>query len=371
MKNEIVKKQQEMMKREGIEALVVLSPENTRYASGTTIPSQPVMRDRKVICVTPVEGEPVFIVVNIEEEYAATYSFIKDVRAYNEFTENQMLFLADVLRELGLSDAKIGIELDFLPAEDFNTLQNALPNMEFIGIKELFSEMRMIKTKEEIEVLREIGHIAEETLIRAFEQIKSGMKEKDIASIIASEYYALGGERIQLLTVTSGERTSMLNASATDRVLKAGDLIRIDFLGTVSGYYHDICRMGIIGEPTEEHKKIWGGIVEGRKMVHEQIKAGANTKDIYDLYQDYAIKNSLMPINFVGHGLGLGVHEEPYIGKYGGIILKPNMVLCVEPIHVIPNKVGFQLEDQVLVTETGYELLTGGAKSEELIIINK
>ena len=357
------------MQREGLDDLVALSPENTRYASGTMIPTQPIMRDRKVICVTPVAGEPVFIVVNIEEEYAKTYSFIKDVRSYNEFTENQMVFLADVLKELGLSDAKIGIELDFLPAEDLDTLRKELPKMEFVGIKDLFYEMREIKTKEEIEVIRQTGQVAEETLARAFTQIKPGMIEKDIASLIASEYYGLGGERIQLLTITSGERTSMLNASATDRVLKAGDLIRIDFLGQKSGYYHDICRMGIIGEPTEEHKQIWAAIVEGRKIVHEQIKAGANTKVIYDSYRKYSVEKGLMPINFVGHGLGLGVHEEPYIGRYKEIILKPNMVLCVEPIHVIPNKVGFQLEDEVLVTENGFELLTGGAKSEELIRI--
>jgi Xaa-Pro aminopeptidase len=124
-----------------------------------------------------------------------------------------------------------------------------------------------------------------------------------------------------------------------------------------------------VGEPTPEILDIWSSIVEARELVLSEIKPGADTREIYAKYREFVVRKNLTPIDFVGHGLGLGLHEEPYFGKYGGTVLQPGMVFCIEPIHVVPDKMGFQLEDELVITENGYRLLTGGPKSKEMAVI--
>jgi Xaa-Pro aminopeptidase len=160
-----------------------------------------------------------------------------------------------------------------------------------------------------------------------------------------------------------------LNASATDRKIELGDIIRVDLIGTKQGYYSDVCRTAVVGKPPSNILDIWSSIVEARQLVLGDIKPGANTKEIYGKYRDFVVRKNLTPIDFVGHGLGLGLHEEPYFGKYGGTTLQPGMVFCIEPIHVVPEKMGFQLEDELVITENGYRLLTGGPKSEKMVIV--
>ncbi len=146
-------------------------------------------------------------------------------------------------------------------------------------------------------------------------------------------------------------------------------MIRVDLIGTRQGYYSDVCRTAVVGPPNQKQLDIWHTIVEARELVLNNVEPGMDTRQIYGKYRDFIVKKNLTPIDFVGHGLGLGLHEEPYFGKYGGTILKVDMVFCIEPIHVIPNSMGFQLEDEIVITENGYRLLTGGPRSIEMPVI--
>ncbi len=369
MVSEIISKQQKLMKEKGLGALVAISPEIIRYTIGVMIPTQSIIRERHAICITPAVGSPVAIVVNIEENLVKSESFISDIRSYNEFTEDPIILLAEVLREVNLEKETIGIELDYLPAKRYETLKKELPNTKFISCEDHFYELRSIKTKAEIQLIEFIGKAAEESIYSAFSQLHPGMSERDLAQLLVGEYYNRGGEKIQILVVATGERSSFLNASASDRIIKKGDMIRVDLIGTRQGYYSDVCRTAVVGPPNQEQLEIWNTIVEARELVLNGIEPGMDTRQIYGKYRDFIVKKNLTPIDFVGHGLGLGLHEEPYFGKYGGTILKEDMVFCIEPIHVIPNSMGFQLEDEIVITENGYRLLTGGPRSIEMPVI--
>ncbi len=369
MSNEVIIKQQNLMQKRGIGALIAVSPEMIRYTTGVMVPTQSIIRERHAICVTPAQGSPVAIVVNIEEDLVRSESFLGDIRSYNEFTEDPIIMLANVLKELGLENQKIGIELDFLPAKRFDILRNEMPDTEFITCEDHFLELRKLKTKDELGLIEEIGRAAEESIASAFKQLHAGMSEKDLARLLVAEYYSRGGEKTQILVVATGERSSFLNASASARVIKKGDMIRVDLIGSKQGYYSDVCRTAVVGKPSQKQMDIWRTIVEARELVLNDIRPGMDSRKIYTKYRDFVVKKNLTPINFVGHGLGLGLHEEPYIGRYGGTILETGMVLCVEPIHVVPNVMGFQLEDEILVTSDGYRLLTGGPQSHELPVI--
>jgi Xaa-Pro aminopeptidase len=369
MNNEIVTRQQELMRQKGIGALIAVSPEIIRYTTGVMVPTQSIIRERHAICVTPAEGEPTAIVVNIEEDLVKNESFISDIRSYNEFTEDPVEILVQVLKEKQLQKERLGIELDYLPAKRFETLRKGLPETDFFSCEDDFYELRTIKTADEIRIIEKIGKAAEQSIATAFQELHPGMSEKDLARLLVGEYYSRGGEKTQILVVATGERSSFLNASASERVIKSGDMIRVDLIGTMQGYYSDVCRTAVVGEPTNEQLSIWKTIVEARELVLEDVRPDNDTKKIYEKYRDFVLKRDLTPINFVGHGLGLGLHEEPYIGRYGGTVLKPGMVMCVEPIHVVPNQMGFQLEDEILITEDGHKLLTGGEYSAELPVI--
>ena len=366
----IISKQQELMKKEGLGALVAVSPEMIRYTIGTVVPTQSLIRERLAICITSSAGKQVAIVVNIEEELVKKESFVEDVRVYNEFTDEPMKILSDVLKEMNLENEKIGIELDFLSTKHFRILSKEMPNTKFVDCKEYFLQLREIKTDEEIETIRDIGKAAEQAHNKVFKELKPGMSEIDLGSIVVSELYARCGGEPKIIVVATGERSSMLNASATDRVIKDGDVIRVDIIATKKGYYCDVCRTSVVGKPSKKQLDIWKTIIEARELVLSNIKPGVNSHKIYSIYNDFVTKKGLTSIDFVGHGLGLGLHEEPYIGKYGGAIFKPGMVMCVEPIHVVPGVMGFQIEDEILITDDGYEFITGSTSSIELPIIS-
>ncbi len=367
--NPIVSKQQELMQKEVLDALIAVSPENVCYTLGTVVPTQSIIRERLAICVTSSEGKQVAIVVNIEEELVKKQGLVEDVRIYNEFTDQPLKVLSDVLKEMHLENKKIGIELDYLPYTHYSILKKELPNTEFVECREYFLKLREIKTNKEIELIREIGKAAEQAHKKIFQNIKPGMSEKDIGSLVVSELYAKVGAEPKVIVVASGERSSLLNASATDRVLKNGDMVRVDIIASKNGYYCDVCRTLVVGRPSKEQLDIWNTIIGARTLILNKIKPGINSHDLYSLYNNFVTEKGLTSIDFVGHGLGLGLHEEPYIGKYGGAIFSPGMVLCIEPIHVVPGVMGFQVEDEILVTEHGYELLTGSSDSTELPII--
>jgi Xaa-Pro aminopeptidase len=367
--NPIVSKQKELMQKEGLGALVAMSPEMVCYTLGTVVPTQSLIRERLAICITSSEGKQVAIVVNIEEELVKKKGLVEDVRIYNEFIEKPIKILSDVLKEMHLENKKIGIELDYLPFKHYSILKKEMPNTEFVDCSEYFLKLREVKTNEEIKLVREIGKAAEQAHNKVFQLIKPGMSEKDIGSIVISEIYSQVRAEPKEIIVASGERSSMLNAYATNRIIKNGDILRVDIIATKNGYYCDICRTSVVGKPSKKQLDIWKTIIEARNLILRNIKPGINSHDLYSVYNDFVTKRGLTPIDFVGHGLGLGLHEEPYIGKYGGAIFKPGMIMCIEPIHVVPGIMGFQVEDEILITENGYELLTGDLNSTKIPVI--
>ncbi|MGA2465056.1 MAG: Xaa-Pro peptidase family protein [Thermodesulfobacteriota bacterium] len=368
MENTIIQKQREEMRKGGYDALVSISPENTTYTAGVAIPSQSTIRQRHVICLVPVTGDPKMIVVNMEESFARANVRIKDIRAYNEFTESPMKFLADAVKESGLENGRIGIELDYLPARDYVKLKGLLSRVTFEDAESFFGKLRMIKTQEEIDKLRRVGKAAEKVHHDAFGKLKPGMTELDLAGFIVNGLYAEGVEQILKLVVGAGERCSHANPAPTKNVIKQGDMIRVDIFATLSSYLSDVARTAVVGKPTAFQKETWKKLIEARAVTLENICPGAHSQEIYQKFSNKFREMGLDPINFVGHGLGLTLHEDPYINKFSDTVLEPGMVLCVEPYYMmVKQNMGFQIEDEIIVTEKGYELITNYKDSGELI----
>jgi len=368
VENAILHRQRKAMIQAGWDALVAVSPENSTYTAGVAIPSHSIIRQRHVICIVPASGNPVMIVVNMEESFARANAKIEDIRAYNEFTESPMQFLADAVKELGQENGRIGIELDYLPARDYEKLKKILPRVRFEDAEAFFGKLRMIKTPEEIEKLRRVGYAAEKVHHQAFGKLRPGMTELDLAGFIVDGLYAEGVDQILKLVIGAGDRCSHANPAPTKKVIQKGDMIRVDIFATLSSYLSDVARTAVVGRPTAFQKETWKKLIDAREATLENIRPGVHSQEIYQIFAKKFKQLGLEPINFVGHGLGLTLHEDPYINRFSDTVLEPGMVLCVEPYYMmVKDNMGFQIEDEVIVTERGYELITHYKDSSELI----
>lgn len=368
---EVFTKQREWMKEYGFDGMVTLSPENTAYLIGTPVPSQSAIRSRHVATILTKDKDPIVICVNIEEELVKKNSWVEPSRvfSYNEFLEDPMVVAAGKLLELGLGNKKVGIELDYLPAKDFSTLIKAAPNIEFVNGSALLADMRKQKMEYEIDLIEEFASKAEEVILSAFDGVQAGSTEKDIYRLISKGFLAMGGETLNGC-IASGERSSMLNAQATERVLKKGDIIRLDLVGTKKGYWCDVCRTAVVGEPTEEQSRIWDIVVKSHDNILKKLKPDIDTYDIYiDFAEEFKRAGYNASIDFVAHGLGISVHEEPYINKFTHNYLKKDMVMCVEPIYIVPGISGFHLENEVIITSNGHRLISSKRPYDKLIVV--
>ncbi len=363
---EVLSKVLSSLGREGFDAVVAMSQENTAYLGGFLVPSMKIIRGRLVMCVvTP--SDSCQVVADMEESYTRASTALARVRAYNEFTETPMRALADTLRQMGVAGGKVGLELDFIPAGAFQELVGLLPQTKFIDAGPFFLKMRAVKTPAEIEYLRALAHAADGAHKALAAKGRPGMTEMDAALILIDHLLRNGADDIRQIVVGSGERSTYANPYATSRTLAKGDVMRVDLYGQLRNYLSDCARTYVVGEISPAQTELWARMLEARQAALEMIKPGAHTAPVYKAFFDRFTAWGYKPIDFLGHGLGLTLHEDPYVGRYGDWVLEEGQVLCVEPYVVFAaQNQGFQVEDEVLVTRTGYELLTGFGGAPEL-----
>ena len=353
--------QKAYIRERGLDALVSSSPDNLAYTIGYVMPSlQLGVRKRRFAAVVTPDGPDVLLVVTPEFKQAKSDSRISDVRDYNEFTESATTLLADILRELGVARGRVGIEMDYLPARDYLELRSKLPNTRFEDAESTFDRLRMLKTTEEIARLRHIGGIVHRAHVEASQVTHPGWTEMQFGNAIRDSVRRQGGEGLNNLVVASGYRSTWSNCAPSQKVLETGEVIKVDVFGFDHGYQSDIARTVAVGNPTPFQRDIWARLVEIHSAILQHVRPGASTNALWRLFVDEFAARDLTPsIRFAGHGLGLTLHEEPYISTYSDSLLEENMVLAIEPVtHV--NGVGFHIEDEVIVTADGCELISDG-----------
>ena len=229
-----------------------------------------------------------------------------------------------------------------------------------IESEDLVENRRIIKKYDEIEKLKKSCDIAQKAIKRALDEFKINMSEKDLADNIERNAKKLGAEKIDFIIVVSGKRGALPHGRPTDKKIKLGELITIDFGCIYKGYHSDITRTYSVGEVNLKLKEIYSIVKEAQQLGVSMIKPEINTKDIDKAVREY-IKNAGFGECFVhglGHGIGIEGHEKPFLNEYENSVLKAGMVLTIEPGIYIPELGGVRIEDTVLVTNDNYELLT-------------
>jgi Xaa-Pro dipeptidase len=364
---EIIARLSKRVTAEGLDAVIAMSPENVTYVSGFVVPSQSLMRWRHAACIVTADGRISMVAIDMEATTVKAHAGIDDLRIYREFTDDPMDKLGEALKDLNLDRGKVGVEMEFLPSRDFATLQRNLPGIHWMGADDLFNKARQIKTADELALLRSLSKLTDKAIGDTLMQAKAGMSEMELAGCLLTSLFGGGAESYKLMIIASGERSQFPNVGPTERKLQKGDIIRMEIFGQKSGYLTGVCRTAVVGDATPEQYTIWSNLIECKYLVMDLIKPGASCPEIYRKFLQKFGELGFEPISFVAHGIGLHLHEEPYMGRYGNEIVQAGMVGAFEPLVYIPGRFGMQNKDMFCVTDTGCELLSDYTPTDTLL----
>jgi Xaa-Pro aminopeptidase len=370
MEHEVIAKLRAAMRKGGHDALVALSQDNVTYTAGFLVPSHASNRFRRTITVIARDSFAAQIVVTVEENLARQRSRFADIRSYNQFTQDPADVLADALEEAGIAAGRIAIELDYMPAQDYIRLKERLPRATFVPCKDLYFAARMVKTDEEVAILRKVGELTDRVAGEVLREIRPGVSEKAVGQIIVNKMMDGGCDGLKY-QVGSGIRSGITNCVPTDKKIEKGDVIRIEILGDMSYYRSNVTRTAVVGAPTDEQKKIWDVMIGSREACKALLKPGLPVADLYRTYVKYLTERGIEPtLKFLGHGIGQTIHEEPYITDTRTVVMEPNITFTMEPLYMMPGRMGFHVEDMYLITPGGFQPITGMiCPNDELIRI--
>lgn len=360
MDGHITARQRAAMARYDLDALVAYSKENVAYGAGYTVPSQLLsIRNRQFSVACNRDGRAAMLLSANELMEAQARSTLKDLRPYDEFADDPMGVLAGILKDLGVAEGRIGLEMDAIPADRWEALKKLLPRARWEHGAEAFHFARMVKTPAELDRLRKAARAADMAQAEAHAQVREGMTEQDLYRLLTDRALAHGAEGILMIQVAAAERSTYSNPTPSDRRLKRGEIVKIDVFVTVGGYLSDTGRAIVIGEASALQRQIWARMQETLAAIHATIRPGARTSDLWRVFVEVFKKHGMAPvIRFLGHGLGLSLHEEPFIAAHTDTVLEAGVVFAIEPVYKTGDGMGYHLEDNVIVTSTGVENMT-------------
>lgn len=360
MPNNIVESQLQWVRTQftkwKVDGLLISSGSNRRWLSGFTGSSgQLLITQEKALLATD------FRYWEQAARQAPAYTLFKHQRTH----EDTQAFLreADVKR--------IGVEAGHLTVLELKQLKTADSSIKWVSLAETVEPLRAVKTAEELAIIRRAAAITDQAAAQIPALAHPAMTEKQLAWEIEKLMRELGAEATAFtLTVASGPNGASPHHSASDRPLQVGDAIIVDMGAQVDGYKSDLTRTFFLGnEPTGEFWRVYNLVLAAQTAVLQQAKAGMTSKAIDALARDMitAAGHKEQFGHGLGHSLGLDIHEKPQFtfrdDAMGNAIIPAGAVMTVEPGVYIPGWGGVRIEDLVLVTETGLELLSHAPKS--------
>jgi Xaa-Pro aminopeptidase len=280
--------------------------------------------------------------------------------------------------ELGITGGRVGI--DHVSMLTLMKLKEAFPKAEFVNGDHCVLDAQVVKNSEEIKCMRVSSQLAVVAMDRAMKKIDVGVRECEILAEAMHSLYSNGMEVPQCsLIVTSGEGTAPLRRFASDRMINWGELVFMDLGGCFNGYFSDFTRTVIFGKPNEMQKKIYRAVYGMMKEIHRTMKPGNTNSDVNNAARQVVIDHGFKGhdyLGLLGHSIGVTGLTFPIVGEVAAIgsekevVLKPGMIFSMEPGIFIPGTPGgggVRIEDTILITEGGNEVLTQTPYDENLL----
>jgi len=359
------------MDESGLDAVIAASPENLNYAAGTCefLLRLQLIRERLAMATFDKASEPTLLVVESALPKYKRESWIQDVRAY-VIDKSPIPSLVDVLRQKDLTNAKIGIELNYLPVSFFQELTSLMPETTFVDSSKFWGCLRMIADEKEIEILRFAATATRHAIDATFHLIRPGDTEKHLSDMIAHHMLIRGCDKFLWGHIGSGPDFVLQSWARVEKRLTKGEIVHVDCGGEFQGYHSDTARMAVVGKPSDRQRQIYGGVVRAEREVIEMIRAGVRASDLFHkgktVFEEAGIPHWLY---FIGHGLGTELHAPPILSADNESTLQEGTVVAIETVCTYPGEGIFHVEDAVLVTPSGPDILTGELPREELFVI--
>ncbi len=367
------------MKKQAMEALLVIQKMNLYYVSGTT---------QDGFLYIPQDGEPL-LMIKRELERARVESSLKEIVSLKSIREIPSF----VQTHYGKLPNSLGLELDVLPVNDYFKFQGIFSGIKFMDASPILREVRKIKSSFEIDLMKKAGEIGKRVYQEAKKILKKGMTEIEFGGLLEAVAKKHGHEgllRVRSLNyeaytwhVLSGVTGGIVSQSdspmgglglspafpvgASFKVMKANEPILVDFGTCFHGYQADETRMFSIGKMKRKFIDAFNACKEIHDAVLKETRPGADCEAIFlktlQLAEKLGYKDSYLgppglQTRFIGHGIGLELNELPFIAQGQSYFLEEGMTFAVEPKIVFPGEGSVGLENTVVVTKKGYEILT-------------
>jgi len=339
-----IEKLREFIAEKELDGIIITHRPNLYYFTG----SAPILGGYLLVTA----DDALFLVPQLEYEEAKETSNVP-VDAFKRGSE-----LFERLKSFKLR--KLGIE----GRTSYSTVQNYRDELgvdEFVLVDEVIKELRMVKTKEELEVIQKACEIADRAMMVALEEISEGKREREIAAKMEYAMKMNGAEKPAFDTIiASGPRSALPHGVASNRRIERGELVVIDEGALYNHYNSDTTRTIVVGSPNEKQKDIYYAVLEAQMKGVEMARPGITAKELDTIVRDVIAEYGYGEyfIHSTGHGVGLEIHEWPRVSQADETVLKPGMVITVEPGIYIPKLGGVRIEDTVVITENGAKRLT-------------
>ncbi|MCH8102823.1 MAG: aminopeptidase P family protein [Chloroflexi bacterium] len=352
------------MAARGIDALVATTPENIFYLSGYQTPGYYFF----LALIVSMDKDPVLIPPPHEESLVAAFSWVDDYRIYPD-TSDGVETAIEVVRELGLTNSKVAIELGswFPTSGDLLRLGDGLPRANVVDSNGLIEEGRLIKSEAELDQMRSAAQVSAAGMRAGLDAIRGGVTERELAAEVYRAQILAGGEYSALPAfVTSGERSLLVHATWSDRRVADGDVVFLEVPGSVNRYHAVHSRCAVIGDAPELLRKGFEVNSDALRLAKEKIKPGIEVAEAFKAAKDRIDRADVEYTQGRRIAYGIGLAFPPDWGE-GHIIsmtegeqreLRAGMTFHVIPSVFIPGLTAVGVTETILVTETGCESLT-------------
>lgn len=348
----------------GIDAFLINSEKNMRYFACFSA----LAIERFAGIIIPVEtSAPIVVVPKLEEEKAKEYSAFKEVRSYED-SENPATLLNQIIKEHKLEKAVLGVE-GTLPFKFYRMLVECSPKIRIEDASIFFSQLRSIKSDEELKKIEKAAAIVAEGIEAGIDFVKPGVSELSISFEVEKTIKENGGESVPFCIILSGSNSALPHGGTSSRKVREKDIVLMDVAAVYRAYYADLTRTVFVGEPTKIQRKIYEIVFKAQESAIKTVKSGIEAEEV-----DSMARRIIEDVEYgryfthrTGHGLGLEVHEEPYIAPGNKTVLKPGMTFTIEPGIYLDRKFGVRIEDDIVVSTTKGKLLSHLSKELRVI----
>ena len=355
---------QTYLKENQYDAAFITTPDNVFYFSN--FKSNP--HERLLGVMVFQEAEPFLVCPKMEAPDAVNSGWSQEIIGHLD-TDNPWNLIAQAIQPRGITLSTVAIEKSHLTVERLESLQEIYPQANFVRLDDKINEMRVIKDAIEIEKMRKAAALADYAIEVGCKEIAEGKTEMEILTAVENAIQAKGCKMSFETMVLSGPKTASPHGTPGDRKIQKGDMILFDLGVIYDGYCSDITRTVAFGEPSESQIEIYNTVRQANENAIAAVKPGVRAMELDKIARD-TITDAGFGEYFthrLGHGLGISVHEFPSVTGTNELELKEGMVFTIEPGVYKADVTGVRIEDDLVVTADGVEILTKFTK--ELIVL--